>query len=466
MATTRIMPLHVGKGRTVDRAISAIVDYVENPVKTDGGPLITSFACNSRLADAEFLYAKQRYIRNTGRPRGKDDVIAYHLRQAFVPGEITPEEANRLGQELARRFTKENHAYIVCTHVDRKHIHNHIIWNAVSLDCDRKFRNFWGSSKAVRKLSDTICIENGYSIVENPKEHSSKSYDQWLGDQKKPSHREMLRMAIDQAMEQKPKDFDDLLVMLRDAGYEIKPGKNPSFRGAGQKRFVRLDTLGEDYTKEALIAALTGEKKHTPRRQSVQVATQKPNLLIDIQQKLQQGKNAGYERWAKVFNLKQMAQSMNYLQEHGLMEMDALVQKSDEAVERYHELAKQIRMIEDRMDEISALRGHILTYIKTRDVYAAYRKAGYSKKFYVEHEADILRHKAAKKAFDELGLQKLPTIKRLQDEYAKLLEEKKKALPEYRKARDEMRELLTVKANVESILRLDEHDHGKKHVRE
>ena len=148
------------------------------------------------------------------------------------------------------------------------------------------------------------------------------------------------------------------------------------------------------------------------------------------------------------------------------MEMAALVQKADEAVEKYHELAKQIRTIEERMDEISVLRGHILTYIKTREVYAAYRKAGYSKKFYAEHESDILRHKAAKKAFDELGLQKLPTIKRLQDEYARLLEEKKKALPEYRKARDEMRELLTVKANVESILRLDEHDHGKKHVRE
>ena len=175
-------------------------------------------------------------------------------------------------------------------------------------------------------------------------------------------------MAIDQAMEKKPKSFDELFALLHDAGYEIKPGKNPSFRGEEQKRFIRLDTLGEDYTKEELIAALTGEKKHTPRRQSAKVMPQKPNLLIDIQQKLQQGKGAGYERWAKVFNIKQMAQSMNYLQEHGLMEMDALVQKSDEAVEKYHELAKQIRTIEERMDEISVLRGHILTYIKTREV--------------------------------------------------------------------------------------------------
>ena len=302
-----------------------------------------------------------------------------------------------------------------------------------------------------------LFIENGYSIVENPQVHSGKSYGQWIGEQKKPSHRELLRLAIDHAMEQKPKSFDDVLALLHDAGYEIKPGKNPSFRGEGQKRFVRLDTLGEDYTKEVLIAVLTGEKKHTPHRQSAKVMPQKPNLLIDIQQKLQQGKGAGYERWAKVFNLKQMAQSMNYLQEHGLMEMDALVQKSDEAVEKYHELTKQIKRIEKRMDEISVLRGHILTYIKTRDVYIAYREAGYSKKFYAEHEADIIRHKATKKAFDELGLQKLPTIRVLQNEYATLLEEKKKALPEYRKARDEMRELLTVKANVEKILGFEKH---------
>ena len=188
MATTRIMPLHTGKGRTVGKAISDIIDYVENPEKTDHGRLITSYQCDSRIADAEFLFTKKRYIQKTGRVRGEDDVIAYHLRQSFVPGEITPEEANRLGQELARRFTKGNNAFIVCTHIDKAHIHNHIIWNAVNLDCDRKFRNFWGSTRAVRRLNDTICIENGYSIVENPKPRG-KSYDKWLGDQAKPSHR-------------------------------------------------------------------------------------------------------------------------------------------------------------------------------------------------------------------------------------------------------------------------------------
>ena len=162
MATTRIMPLHAGKGRTVGKAISDIIDYVKNPDKTDHGRLITSYQCDSRVADAQFLLDKQTYAARTGRVRGADDVIAYHLRQSFVPGEITPEEANRLGVELARRFTKGKHAFIVCTHIDKAHIHNHIIWNSTTLECDRKFRNFWGSTRAVHRLSDTICIENGY----------------------------------------------------------------------------------------------------------------------------------------------------------------------------------------------------------------------------------------------------------------------------------------------------------------
>lgn len=183
MATTRLMPLHTGKGRTVGQAI---IDYTENPQKTDGGRLITSWQCDSRIADAEFLFTKNQYIQKTGRVRGEDDVIAYHLRQSFVPGEITAEEANRLGCELAKRFTKGNHAYIVCTHIDKAHIHNHVIWNSTALSQTRKFRNFWGSSRAVRRLNDTICIENGYSIVENPKRHG-KSYNKWLGDKKKPS---------------------------------------------------------------------------------------------------------------------------------------------------------------------------------------------------------------------------------------------------------------------------------------
>jgi len=326
MATTRIMPLHIGKGRTESRAISDIIDYVANPQKTDNGKLITSYGCDSRTADAEFLLAKRQYIAATGRVRGTDDVIAYHVRQSFRPGEITPEEANRLGIEFARRFTKGNHSFVVCTHIDKSHIHNHIIWSAVNMDCDRKFRNFWGSTRAVRRLSDTICIENGLSIVENPKPHG-KSYNKWLGEQAKPSHREQLRVMIDRALEQKPADFDTLLQLLSEMGCEVsRRGKAIRLKAPGWKNVARMDDkLGAGYSETEIRAVLAGEKQHTPRKKStVQPEPPKVNLLVDIQAKLQAGKGAGYARWAKVFNLKQMAQTVNFLTEHHLLDYTEL----------------------------------------------------------------------------------------------------------------------------------------------
>lgn len=457
MATTRIMPLHIGKSRTISKAIRDIIDYVENPQKTDNGRLITGYACDSRSIDAEFLFAKRQYISNTGRVRGEDDVIAYHLRQSFIPGEITPEEANRIGCELAKRFTKENHAYVVCTHIDKEHIHNHIIWNSVNLDCDRKFRNFGGSTRAVRRLNDTICIENGYSIVENPKVRG-KSYNKWLGDQAKPSQRELLRVAIDNALAKKPASLEELFGLLQEDGIEVSTGKMVKLKVAGWKRPARLDTLGEEYSEYALNEMISGKSEHQPCGKNVlPVGVKKVNLLVDIQAKLQAGKGAGYERWAKVFNLKQMAQTMNYLTEHGLLEYAVLVEKSEAATNRYNELSAQIKTAETRMAEIAALRTQIVNYAKTREVYVEYRKTGYSKKYLAEHETDILLHKAAKKAFTELNMKKLPTIKELQVEYAQLLEEKKKTYGEYRQARNEMKELLTVKANVDRLLGMEEY---------
>ena len=471
MATTRIMPLHIGKGRTESQAISDIIDYAANPQKTDNGRLITGFGCDSRTADAEFLLAKRQYIAATGRVRGSDDVIAYHVRQSFLPGEITPEEANRLGVEFAKRFTKGNHAFVVCTHIDKAHIHNHIIWSSVNLDCDRKFRNFWGSTKAVWRLSDTICIENGLSVVKNPKPHG-KSYNKWLGDQAKPSHREQLRIMIDQALEQKPADFDELLKLLSDMGCEVsRRGKAIRLKAPGWENVARMDEkLGAGYSEEEIRAVLAGEKQHIPRKkQAIPAKPQKVNLLVDIQAKLQAGKGTGYARWAKVFNLKQMAQTMNFLTEHNLLEYAELQEKAAAATAHHNELSAKIKAAEKRMAEIAVLRTHIVNYAKTREVYVAYRKAGYSKKFRAEYEAEILLHQAAKSAFDEMNVKKLPKIKELQTEYAQLLEEKKKTYAEYRRSREEMRELLTAKANVDRLLNMEaerdaekEKDHGQR----
>ena len=295
MATTRIMPLHAGKGRTVGKAISDIIDYVKNPDKTDHGRLITSYQCDSRVADAQFLLDKQTYAARTGRVRGADNVIAYHLRQSFVPGEITPEEANRLGVELARRFTKGKHAFIVCTHIDKAHVHNHIIWNSTTLECDRKFRNFWGSTRAVHRLSDTICIENGYSIVEAPKRRG-QSYNKWLGDAAKPSHKEQLRQAIDRALAQKPASLEELLCLLEQDGFTVhQRGKTISIGVEGWGNNVRFDRLGDGYTLDDLLAVLSGQKEHTPRKHPApQAVPPKVNLLVDIQDKVKAGKGAGY----------------------------------------------------------------------------------------------------------------------------------------------------------------------------
>ena len=455
MATTRLIPLHTGKGRNFGKAIRNVIGYVSNPKKTHQGELVTGFGCNPETADGEFLLMKREYIAQTGRLRGKDDVIAYHLRQSFVPDEITPEEANRIGCELASRFTHGQHAYVVATHEDRRHVHSHIIISAVNLNCDRKFRNFWGSSKAIRRLSDTLCIQNGLSIIEQPKGHS-KSYNKWLGNEAKTSQRDVLREAIDAALARQPKDFEELLTMLQRGGWEVKRGKRISLKGKGQERFKRLDSLGEDYSEAALRAIIAGEKEHHPREKKTVQPMRQVNLLVDIQAKLQAGKGTGFERWAKVFNLKQMAQTLNYLSENNLMNIEDLTAKTDAATARVHELQVTIRETEKRMAELHALKGHIINYVKTREVYAAYRMAGYSKKFVAEHEQEIKLHRAAKEAFSALGKQKIPKVKEIRAEYDTLREKKKQAYAAYHQAQDEMRQLLTVRANVERILGIEE----------
>ena len=459
MATTRIISLHINRGKSIAQCLAERTKYAENPEKTGGGELVSSYECDPKTADAEFLLTKRQYKAITGRGQ-TNDVIAYQIRQSFRPGEVTPEQANKISYELASRFLKGRHAFLVCTHCDKSHIHSHIIFNSTSLDCKRKFRDFLGSGRAIARLSDMICLEHGISIIENPK-RGNKSYNTWLGDRAKPSHREMLRLEIDNALAKAPENFEVFLKLLHTAGYEIKHGKNVALRGKGQGQFIRLSSLGEEYSEDALRAVLARERIHKPRRKVLHDKPRGFSLLVDIQEKLQAGKGAGYEHWAKVFNLKQMAQTVNYLTEHGLLEYSSLADKADSATARYNTLSAQIKAAEQRLANITVLKTHIINYFETRDIYVAYRRAGYSKKFLFEHECDILLHKAAKKAFDELGVKKLPTVRSLQIEYSELLTKKKEAYANYHKARDDMKELLIIKANVDRLLGTDKREAEK-----
>ena len=295
-------------------------------------------------------------------------------------------------------------------------------------------------------------MENGLSIVENPKPHG-KSYGQWLGDQATLSHRELLRIALDEALAKRPADLEALWQFLRESGVEVKcRGKAITLQAPGWQRPARLSSLGEGYSLEALSTVLSGQKAHTPRKRRAAAAPQKVNLLVDIQSKLQAGKGAGYAQWAKIFNLKQMAKTLNYLTEHGLLEYAALEEQTEVATVQYRQLSEQLKAIEKRTADLSAMRTQILHYIKTRDKYVAYRKAGYSKRFLAAHEGEITLHRAAKKFFDDQGLTELPTIKQIQAEYAALQAEKKAIYPDFHQARIQMRELLTVKANVDRLL--------------
>ena len=341
---------------------------------------------------------------------------------------------------------------MVCTHVDKHHVHNHIIINSMTQDCQKKFRNFWGSTWAIRRMNDKLCLEHGLSIVENPKP-SRDHYGTWLGNKKQPPFQEQLRIAIDAALEEKPKDFSEFLKKLETAGIEVnQERKHLRFRVQGQKNYTRCDTLKGDYTEQAIKERIEGARTVKSRRTFAPKQAPKVGLLVDIEAAIRAGKGPGYERWAKVFNLKQLSQAVIYLKEHGDMSHEDLLEKAAAATARFNELSGQIKELELRMTANGELQKQIVNYAKTRAVYVEYRKAGYSKKFRAEHEADILLHQAAKKYFDSIGITKLPSVKSLREEYAGLLEQKRKAYAAYKQARSDMKELHNIKANVDYLL--------------
>ena len=428
-------------------------DYAMNGEKTDERKYISSYQCNPELVDLEFAQAKKEYLHKTWR-QPKGDVIAYQIRQSFKPGEITSEEANEVGYETGMRFTKGKHAFIVATHVDRAHIHNHIIFNSTNLECDRKFRDFWFSGIALQRLSDIICLEHGLSVITKVKPSERQRRTKYP---ERVSMRDVIREDILKCLDQKPADFEEFLKLLQAEGYEIKRGKHTAVCGKEQKRFIRFRSLGEDFTEENLKKVIAGEKEPPERNEKVserkeaKPAKRKFDLVVDIQEKMVQGKNGGYVQWAKKYNVKQFAESILFLQQHDIHDKDTLDALVDGSSAKYHELMKTIKDAEEKMAANKVIKTHIINYAKTRETYIAYRKSGYSKRFFEAHRDEITLHKAAKEAFSKLPDGKIPKVKDLNEEFVRLLSGKKAAYSEYKKIKKEMRDYQIAKQNVESF---------------
>ena len=454
IATTRLTKRKTTPGLSIAQSIKDCTDYGKNPVKTEEGKYISAYECDPATVDAEFLLWKSRYKAATGREQKADrDVLCYQIRQSFLPGEITPEDANRIGYELAMRWTKGRHQFIVTTHTDKAHIHNHIYYNSTTLDCTHKYRDFLGSGRALGRLSDTLCLENGFSVVRQPKQKSQgkyKSYGEWAKGRERPlTFQQKLCAAIDVALEKQPSDLAAFLSLMEQSGYEVKQQRGAiSFRAPGQERFTRLrsSTLGKGYGQKDIEAALSGSQRGTGQ------PGQRVNLIIDIQSRLQ-GKGPGYERWAKVFNLKQMAAALAFLQENDLMEYGQLEKKAAEATERFHTLSGQIKSAEAALQTNRELKAATVQYARTRPVFQEYKARKYSRKFLAEHEGDIELYRAACADFKRiLGGVKLPKMDELKEEGRELAEKKKRLYAEYRKTREEMREVTAAKANIDYLL--------------
>lgn len=466
MAATRLIPLHINKGKTVARCLFDRTRYYENVEKTENGKYVSAYECSAETCDEEFLLAKRQYEHITGRKQAHD-VIAYQIRQSFKPGEVTPEEANAVGYELAMRFTKGRHAFIIATHTDKAHIHNHIIFNSTSLDCTRKFRNFKLSAIALARLSDLICLEHNLSVIK-PKPY--REHIKRTEYPKRESIRDGICREVDAAMGKEPENWNALIELLQAVGYEYKPGKHPAIRGEGQKRFIRFDSLGEGYTHDDLCDVMDRKRVHQSKfakRARVGIASrqahQRPEMsfLIDIQAKMQEGKGGGYARWAKVFNLKQMAQAMMFMQEHGIKSYDELNERAASISAHCDDLLESINADEARLQEIAVMKKHIINFAKAKDVFAAYKKSGYNRDFFEAHRDVLTLRKAAKDAFDQFKKQHgkdtpLPKVADLNAEYAAVLARKKTAYREYRKEKNEAQEWLVAQRIVQTILSEDQ----------
>ena len=352
MAVTKIKP--------VKSTLSKALDYIENPDKTDGKMLISSFGCSYETADIEFGYTLSQAL-------DKGSNLAFHLIQSFAPGEVDYEKAHEIGKQLADAVTKGQHEYVVTTHIDKGHIHNHVIFCAVNFVDHHKYNSNKRSYYGIRNMSDKLCRENGLSVVVPGKGSKGKSYAEYQAEKTGTSWKGKLKIAVDALIPQ-VSSFEELLQRLQAAGYEIKPGKYVSCRAPGQERFTRLKTLGADYTEEAIRERIAGRRAKAAKAPREQRGV---SLLIDIENSIKAAQSKGYEQWAKIHNLKQAAKTMNFLTEHKIEQYADLVSRIEEMAAESGQAADALKNAEKRLAEMAVLIKNVSTYQKTKPVYDA-----------------------------------------------------------------------------------------------
>ena len=436
MAVTKIKP--------VKSTLSKALDYIENPDKTDGKMLISSFGCSYETADIEFGYTLSQAL-------DKGNNLAFHLIQSFAPGEVDYEKAHEIGKQLADAVTKGQHEYVVTTHIDKGHIHNHVIFCAVNFVDHHKYNSNKRSYYGIRNMSDKLCRENGLSVVVPGKGSKGKSYAEYQAEKTGTSWKGKLKIAVDALIPQ-VSSFEELLQRLQAAGYEIKPGKYVSCRAPGQERFTRLKTLGADYTEEAIRERIAGRRAKAAKAPREQRGV---SLLIDIENSIKAAQSKGYEQWAKIHNLKQAAKTMNFLTEHKIEQYADLVSRIEEMAAESGQAADALKDAEKRLADMAVLIKNVSTYQKTKPVYDAYRKARNREKYRAGQEQAIILHEAAARSLKASGIAKLPNLAALQSEYEALQAQKEALYADYGKLKKKVREYDIIKQNIDSILQAD-----------
>ena len=447
----------VTKIKAIRGTLSKAIAYILNPEKTDEKLLVSSYGCASETAAREF-----EWTRKIAEQKGMNPVriIARHVIQSFEIGEVTPELAHEIGKQFADEILGGKYEYVLTTHIDKDHVHNHLIFNAVDFVDYHAYKSYKRIYYDMREVSDRLCKENGLSVIP-PSQNKGMGYKEYTEAKRGTSWKQKLKQTIDRLVIT-AKDYDDFLRLMQEAGYEIKTGKYISFRAEGQERFTRSKTIGENYTEERIKERIAGR---TPRRSQRQTTPKGISLIGDIQERIRLIDSKGYEHKAKLTILKEAARTLNYLTENNLLQYSDLEKKVEDVHISYDRTGKELKAVEARLREVQPLIKNISNYQRLKPVYDAFQKAKDKPSFKTKHEAELVIFEATRSTLLAMqGDEKLPSLKTLQAEQQRLLEEQQRLYDERAKLKKEEKKIETIKSNVDTFL-APSADHDRDHLR-